>query len=205
MFILLTTSLGERHPDCLFDPERPLNTPHSSFTKETKSNVVADRIQEYITQETAATAQIRSRPSSQAFNEEWRQESESSARSFNWDSTKLEDNTQRFVKVKPPKPQPLLPAFQKSRLLLSHLGFLNFGGLKDNSFHMLTKTPALFRDIKGLDKKLGRETVKVAVLYVKQGQETEQSILGNENGSAQYDNFVKSLGWEVRHVSTNSL
>lgn len=105
--------------------------------------------------------------------------------------------TQRFVKVKPPKPQPMLPAFQKSRLLLSHLGFLNFGGLKDNSFHMLSKTPALYRDIKGLDKKLGRETVKVAVIYVKHGQETEQSILGNECGSVQYENFVKSLGWEV--------
>lgn len=62
---------------------------------------------------------------------------------------------------------------------------------------MLAKTPALFRDIKGLDKKLGRETVKVAVIYVKKGQEDEQSILGNETGSVQYENFVKSLGWEV--------
>lgn len=45
--------------------------------------------------------------------------------------------------------------FQQSRLLLSHLGLIHYDHLKDASFQMLNKTPALFRDLRGLDRKLG--------------------------------------------------
>ncbi|KAI8144750.1 hypothetical protein BJV82DRAFT_606134 [Fennellomyces sp. T-0311] len=87
--------------------------------------------------------------------------------------------------------------FQQCRLLLSHLGFINYEHLKDGSFQMLNKTPALYRDLRGLDRKQGRETMKIAVIYVGPGQEDEQSILHNSQGSDMYNAFVNSLGWEV--------
>ncbi len=42
-----------------------------------------------------------------------------------------------------------------------------------------------------------RETFKIAILYVAQGQEGEQAILRNSKGSAAYNRFVQDLGWEV--------
>lgn len=39
--------------------------------------------------------------------------------------------------------------------------------------------------------------MKIAVIYVGPGQEDEQSILHNAQGSPMYDDFVASLGWEV--------
>ncbi|KAI9315822.1 hypothetical protein BX666DRAFT_1859621 [Dichotomocladium elegans] len=87
--------------------------------------------------------------------------------------------------------------FQQSRLLLSHLGFINYEHLKDKSFQMLNKSPALYRDLRGLDRKQGRETMKIAVIYVGPGQEDEQSILHNNQGSPMYKAFVNSLGWEI--------
>jgi hypothetical protein len=39
--------------------------------------------------------------------------------------------------------------------------------------------------------------MKIALLYVGDGQENEQAILHNVSGSAAYDAFVNSLGWEV--------
>jgi hypothetical protein len=80
---------------------------------------------------------------------------------------------------------------------LNHLGHVHFDGLKEDYFHILSKTPALFRDIKGLDKKQGREVMKMAIIYVGPGQEDESTLLQNSSGSLQYDEFVTSLGWEV--------
>ncbi|KAI7855415.1 hypothetical protein BDC45DRAFT_568310 [Circinella umbellata] len=93
--------------------------------------------------------------------------------------------------------------FQQCRLLLSHLGFINYDHLKDGSFQMLNKTPALYRDLRGLDRKQGREIMKIAVIYVGPGQEDEQSILHNNEGSEMYNAFVNSLGWEV-DISTHT-
>lgn len=45
--------------------------------------------------------------------------------------------------------------FQQSRLLLSHMGFIHYHHLKNGSFQMLNKTPALYRDLRGLDRKHG--------------------------------------------------
>lgn len=39
--------------------------------------------------------------------------------------------------------------------------------------------------------------MKIAVIYVGPGQEDEQTILHNSHGSARYDAFVNSLGWEI--------
>jgi hypothetical protein len=42
-----------------------------------------------------------------------------------------------------------------------------------------------------------RETHKIAVFYVAEGQEDKYSILTNIGGSQAYEDFVAGLGWEV--------
>lgn len=42
-----------------------------------------------------------------------------------------------------------------------------------------------------------RETHKIAVVYVAEGQEDKHSILSNCGGSRAYEDFVAALGWEV--------
>lgn len=39
-----------------------------------------------------------------------------------------------------------------------------------------------------------RETIKVGVIYVAYGQDTQQEILRNSSGSKDYEDFIKSLG-----------
>ncbi|ETE73013.1 Ral GTPase-activating protein subunit alpha-1, partial [Ophiophagus hannah] len=70
-----------------------------------------------------------------------------------------------------PIPQRPCSAFYYCRLLLSILGM--------NSW----------------DK--SRETHKIAVFYVAEGQEDKHSILTNTGGSQAYEDFVAGLGWEV--------
>ncbi|KTF72589.1 hypothetical protein cypCar_00045333, partial [Cyprinus carpio] len=42
-----------------------------------------------------------------------------------------------------------------------------------------------------------RETHKIAVFYIGEGQEDKYSILSNTEGSQAYEDFVSGLGWEV--------
>ncbi|RIA87709.1 hypothetical protein C1645_776672 [Glomus cerebriforme] len=102
-----------------------------------------------------------------------------------------------FLPVIPPEAEKLQEPYQQCRLFLSHFGWLNPDTFKDGSICMLNKGPALYRDIRLLDKKYSRECIKVALLYVGPGQDDEQSILHNMNGSKEYDEFVASLGWEI--------
>lgn len=60
-----------------------------------------------------------------------------------------------FSPVFPHEPEKTHLPFQQSRLLMSHLGLVNFSHLKDGSFQMLNKTSALYRDLRGLDRKPG--------------------------------------------------
>jgi hypothetical protein len=39
--------------------------------------------------------------------------------------------------------------------------------------------------------------MKIGLIYVGYGQEDEQSILQNSQGSERYNAFVNSLGWEI--------
>ncbi len=43
-----------------------------------------------------------------------------------------------------------------------------------------------------------RETHKIAVFYIGEGQEDKYSILSNTEGSQAYEDFVSGLGWEVK-------
>ncbi len=44
-------------------------------------------------------------------------------------------------------------AYETARNFMCSLGLLSFDYLKEGSVHMLSKSPALLRDLKGLDKK----------------------------------------------------
>ncbi|KAF9098514.1 Ral GTPase-activating protein subunit alpha-2 [Mortierella sp. AD031] len=102
-----------------------------------------------------------------------------------------------FQLALPPEAERPLDSFQHSRLLLSHLGLLCFDRFQEHNFVLLNPSASLERDLKSLDKKSGRETFKIAVIYVAAGQEGEQAILLNSKGSAAYNRFVQDLGWEV--------
>uniref|UniRef100_A0ACB8EBX7 Ral GTPase-activating protein subunit alpha-2 n=1 Tax=Sphaerodactylus townsendi TaxID=933632 RepID=A0ACB8EBX7_9SAUR len=65
------------------------------------------------------------------------------------------------------------------------------------SFHLLKKNSKLLRELKNLDSSQCRETHKIAVFYVAEGQEDKCSILSNPRGSQAYEDFVAGLGWEV--------
>ena len=39
--------------------------------------------------------------------------------------------------------------------------------------------------------------IQFSVIYVAEGQEDKQSILGNSCGSSAFEDFVAGLGWEV--------
>ncbi|XP_053331623.1 ral GTPase-activating protein subunit alpha-1 isoform X3 [Spea bombifrons] len=90
------------------------------------------------------------------------------------------------------KPQ---SAFYYARLLLSILGMNSWE--KRRNFHLLKKNEKLLRELRNLDSRQCRETHKIAVFYVADGQEDKQSILSNTGGSQDYEDFVTGLGWEV--------
>lgn len=50
-----------------------------------------------------------------------------------------------------------------------------------------------------------RETHKIAVFYVAEGQEDKHSILTNTGGSQAYEDFVAGLGWEVLFLNYTNI
>jgi hypothetical protein len=84
--------------------------------------------------------------------------------------------------------------YQYSRLFLSQLQHLSYDHLKEFKIIMLQKSPALLRDLRGIDKLYSREIAKFAIIYVGLNQETENAILKNKSGSKIYREFVNTLG-----------
>ena len=70
--------------------------------------------------------------------------------------------------------------FQQARKLFSQLGMTSWEKRPD--IHLLKKGDQLLRELKHLDAKKCRETHKIAVIYVGEGQEDKQSILSNSSG-----------------------
>nr|XP_012612813.1 ral GTPase-activating protein subunit alpha-2 isoform X2 [Microcebus murinus] len=95
------------------------------------------------------------------------------------------------------QPSPVEPQgpFYFCRLLLDDLGMNSWDRRKN--FHLLKKNSKLLRELKHLDSRQCRETHKIAVFYIAEGQEDKCSILSNERGSQAYEDFVAGLGWEV--------
>ncbi|XP_049451311.1 ral GTPase-activating protein subunit alpha-2 isoform X1 [Epinephelus fuscoguttatus] len=94
----------------------------------------------------------------------------------------------------PSHQEPKAP-FYFCRLLLNDLGMNSWDRRK--SFHLLKKNSKLLRELKNLDSRQCRETHKIAVFYIEEGQEDKCSILSNSAGSQAYEDFVSGLGWEV--------
>ncbi|XP_030626433.1 ral GTPase-activating protein subunit alpha-1 [Chanos chanos] len=101
----------------------------------------------------------------------------------------------RGVEQMEPGPQRPQSAFYYCRLLLNILGMNSWE--KRSNFHLLKKNEKLLRELKNLDSRQCRETHKIAVFYVAEGQEDKHSILSNTSGSQAYEDFVSGLGWEV--------
>uniref|UniRef100_A0A8B9CEL6 Ral GTPase activating protein catalytic subunit alpha 1 n=1 Tax=Anser brachyrhynchus TaxID=132585 RepID=A0A8B9CEL6_9AVES len=103
------------------------------------------------------------------------------------------DLNMRAMEQDEPTSQKPQSAFYYCRLLLSILGMNSW----DKSFHLLKKNEKLLRELRNLDSRQCRETHKIAVFYVAEGQEDKHSILTNTGGSQAYEDFVAGLGWEV--------
>ncbi|KAJ2959225.1 hypothetical protein NQZ79_g5312 [Umbelopsis isabellina] len=188
--------IGENSPDCLLDSNVPLNAPLP--LSQPHSNMVMSMSEQLIQHLGSESYPSPEQPSD---IKSWYRQSERNPNSMRSNSDlnlfKSASISKSFTPVLPMEAEePLIP-FQQSRLLMSHLGLINYDYLREGQFQMLTKSPALFRDLRGLDRKHGRETMKIALLYVGDGQEDEQAILHNSSGSIAYDAFVNSLGWEI--------
>ncbi|XP_077396151.1 ral GTPase-activating protein subunit alpha-1 isoform X2 [Festucalex cinctus] len=101
----------------------------------------------------------------------------------------------RAMEQSEPETQTPQSAFYYCRLLINILGLNSWE--KRSNFHLLRKNEKLLRELKNLDSRQCRETHKIAVFYVAEGQEDKHSILTNTAGSQAYEDFVSGLGWEV--------
>lgn len=88
-----------------------------------------------------------------------------------------------------------LSFFWKCRRLIDQMGFLSWE--KRTRVDLLLKNDKVLREIRNLDNQKCRETHKIAVIYVGEGQEDKNSILLNTSGSRAFESFVSGLGWEV--------
>ncbi|KAH6578448.1 hypothetical protein BASA50_009014 [Batrachochytrium salamandrivorans] len=172
----LLIRIGKQHVDCLLEtqPDK-LNTP---------SKKLVDRRAELVEVSLALENQVT-------------EESGQLCKSVLAHNGAVLPCCQTFIKASPIAPKTNDSVVPISRLLLSQMGFLTFDFMKSGDLHLLSKTPSLTRDIKGLDRKYSRDVAKVAVIYIAPGQEDEYAIFHNSGGSAAYNSFVSSLGWEV--------
>nr|XP_019940248.1 PREDICTED: ral GTPase-activating protein subunit alpha-1 [Paralichthys olivaceus] len=106
-----------------------------------------------------------------------------------------EELNMRALQQTEPETQTPQSAFYYCRLLINILGLNSWE--KRSNFHLLRKNEKLLRELKNLDSRQCRETHKIAVFYVAEGQEDKHSILTNTTGSQAYEDFVSGLGWEV--------
>ncbi|KAK3537541.1 hypothetical protein QTP70_013574 [Hemibagrus guttatus] len=118
-----------------------------------------------------------------------------------WDFAAKHGNDVHMKAMEQPEPTAQRPqsAFYYCRFLLNIPGMNSWE--KRSSFHLLKKNEKLLRELKNLDSRQCRETHKIAVFYVAEGQEDKHSILSNTSGSQAYEDFVSGLGWEVNLTS----
>ncbi|KAK9533453.1 hypothetical protein VZT92_008570 [Zoarces viviparus] len=164
---MLLENLGHSSPECLPQPQLRLNQPAASPHGMN------------LEQESAIL---------DAILRQTQQEEEQVRR---WDA----DVSFRAACQREPSHQEPKAPFYFCRLLLNDLGMNSWDRRK--SFHLLKKNSKLLRELKNLDSRQCRETHKIAVFYIGEGQEDKCSILSNSAGSQAYEDFVSGLGWEV--------
>ncbi|XP_062253972.1 ral GTPase-activating protein subunit alpha-2 isoform X4 [Platichthys flesus] len=163
----LMEDLGHSSSECLTQPQLQLNQPASSPHGMN------------IEQESAIREAI------------LRQTQEEEEQVRRWDA---DVSCRAACQGEPSHEDPKAP-FYFCRLLLNDLGMNSWDRRK--SFHLLKKNSKLLRELKNLDSRQCRETHKIAVFYIGEGQEDKCSILSNSAGSQAYEDFVSGLGWEV--------
>lgn len=99
-----------------------------------------------------------------------------------------------LASIPPPYEAPMSP-FQLCRFVVSQTGML--ASEKRMKIDLLKKNDRFLRELKNLDNRRCRETHKIALLYVAQGEEDKASIMFNSAGSEEYERFVAGLAWEV--------
>ncbi|XP_066281376.1 ral GTPase-activating protein subunit alpha-1-like isoform X3 [Branchiostoma lanceolatum] len=159
--------IGHTSPECLQKPGEPLNEP--AFPPE---EIVAEREDSTI----------------QAVLQQRDIEADYVGQHIN-DSSMVASDMTETCSYDPKSP------FHHCRFLLSQLGMLAWE--KRPHLDLLRKNDRLLRELKNLDSRHCRETHKIAVIYVAEGQEDKHSILSNPGGSQAYEDFVAGLAWEV--------
>ncbi|XP_053794210.1 ral GTPase-activating protein subunit alpha-2 isoform X2 [Vidua chalybeata] len=169
----LLERIGSSSPECLLHPQRKLNEPAPPPCGMSPEQERA--ITEALLQQSAQEREFILKCSS--------------------------DSSMSVARQEPPPPAQPQASFYFCRLLLNDLGMNSWDRRK--SIHLLKKNSKLLRELKNLDSRQCRETHKIAVFYIAEGQEDKCSILANARGSQAYEDFVAGLGWEV-DLSTHS-
>ncbi|CAF4998967.1 unnamed protein product, partial [Rotaria sp. Silwood1] len=89
--------------------------------------------------------------------------------------------------------------FALCRSHITQLGLMMFENRQNIDLLNTSKTNCdqLLRELKNLDTLNCRETHKIAVIYIGYGQEDKTSIFNNTQGSPNYEEFLRHLGWQV--------
>ncbi|XP_050530859.1 ral GTPase-activating protein subunit alpha-1 isoform X4 [Daktulosphaira vitifoliae] len=91
--------------------------------------------------------------------------------------------------------------FQNGRALFSELGFSSWD--QRHQVYQLERNEKLLRELRVLDAQCCRDTHKIAIIYVAEGQEDKISIISNAGGSQAYEDFISALAWEVELETHN--
>ncbi|CAL1547567.1 unnamed protein product [Lymnaea stagnalis] len=173
---MMLAHIGVTSPECLLRPGQPLN--------------IAARLPEDLTE--SAEANLTKLIQQQAQVEsEHRQAHKMDVRR----RRKKDSENMVAPPEMPAESQDPVSPFQMCRLLLDQMGLLSWE--KRCHFDLLKKSDKVLRELKNLDVQKCRETHKIAVIYIAQGQEDKNSILSNNSASRAFEDFVAGLGWEV--------
>ena len=161
--------LGHTSPELLATPGQPLNTltPWQGIDQDVESDVISSVINQ---------------------------------RNFDQDHLSRQTFQQCRSQAKPTSPPDVRNSYDHQPFQLARIFFQQMGlsaWEKRPHIHLVNKNEQLVRELKHLDTQRGRETHKIAVIYVAEGQEDKISILSNTSGSEAFEEFVAGLGWEV--------
>jgi len=140
--------MSSSSPECLLEPDQPLNQPsQSQFGTQWENEVIKTVKKQFHVELRPETA--KKRPS---------------IKQSSWPKSGSQNS------------------FARARFILSQFGFLTWE--RRQKVNLLEKKERLIRELKNLDNRgLTRETHKIALIYIGQGQEDKNSILSNTKGS----------------------
>ncbi|XP_025103645.1 ral GTPase-activating protein subunit alpha-1-like isoform X4 [Pomacea canaliculata] len=165
--------VGETSPECLLQTGRPLNIP-------------------------APLPEVLSAPAESGLTEMVQHQREAETAYYSkhkCDHSQVESQNMLAKPQMPTEIEDPVSPFQMCRMLLDQVGLLSWE--KRCHFDLLKKSDKLLRELKNLDAQRCRETHKIAVIFVAEGQEDKNSILSNCGASRAFEDFVAGLGWEV--------